>query len=192
MWSRCVLAFALASHSFHPLAAAPAPFPHPNRNTPAEVVFAAGTPGRTEMALSYLRSSLFRDRLLASKTVRELGCLQGVSDRRAWLAARLKVESGKGSLVQVRVTGCRLAEGLAVLQATVDSVATPVKRASVDGEQLQRVKLREALLVQRLVILEREGAISSEERERIQLREAEIHLRTRPLEVKRQPGRAPR
>jgi hypothetical protein len=190
MWSRltfCCLAVLFAG----PLSAAPAPFADQSRTGPAEVVLAARSSDQAAMVLPYLRSERFRDRLLATPQVRELTCLSGEKDRRAWLSARLKVEAkGPGSLLVVRLNGCRLRDGLVILQAVVAQVA---KKPDPRLEGAQRANLaaeRRLIAAMRLRLQVRPIAARARQIDRIEESLVGGELAVNPLKVKQAPARA--
>ncbi len=200
MGSRLVLGLTVQALFAATLAAAPAPFANPNQKGPGEVVLAAGSAERTRLALIYLRSNHFLDSLLGSRSVQELPCLKGVKDRRAWLAARVKVEKEPGGLLRVRVGDCRLREAVVILDAAVARVAkkTPARSGrelAVERErrlvlmlQVQaQIQVQQAQLGGRLAIL-----ADGEDTARMDEMTARYEFQARPLQVKRPPGRAAR
>jgi hypothetical protein len=175
------------------LVAAPAPFANPNQKGPGEVVLAAGNAERTRLALRYLRSTTFLDQLLATRTVGELACLKGVRDRRAWLAARLKVEAKAGALVQVRVKDCRLGEALVILKEAIAQVAKKPQATSARARAaLQERKVVRLLLLQRVQALGAMKEMANEDVARMEEVTARYEFEANPLVVKRPPGRAGR
>jgi hypothetical protein len=193
MASRLVLGLALTALLAGPLTAAPAPFANPNQKGPGEVVLAAGTAGRTRLALIYLRSNHFLDSLLGSRSVQQLPCLAGVKDRRTWLASRLKVEQQPGALVRVRVGDCRLREAVTILEAAIAQVARKVPAGAGRELLIERgkrgvvlMKFQQAQLIRARIVFDGEDTAQMEEMT------ARYEFQGNPLQVKRPPGRAGR
>jgi hypothetical protein len=196
MCSRSALSFALVALFAAELPAAPAPFGDTRAGT-AQAILAAETPERIEIALRYLRWEGFLDAVLQSSRVRDLACLKGVKDRRAWLRARLEVQvKGTDSLV-IRLNDCRLSDALEFLRVALDQVARKPQSTSFTYSP-QNVRLERHMIARMRARLLRMAGADPEARARarkidhIEHEVDRIDLATNPLQVKRGPARAAR
>jgi hypothetical protein len=145
-----------------------------------------------KLARTYLASTTFRDTLLKSREVGNLGCLDGVPDRRAWLADRLKVEPLPGDLVRIRVEGCRLGDALVILRGVLDQVAKKRDDSDRRAALAQKGEYDSHLNALRLLERQARGRISPDHIARAEEMMARFEFEANPLVVKRPPGRVGR
>jgi hypothetical protein len=188
MW-KTVLILAAAALT---LGFAPAPSVDLSSKGSAETILAAGTSERMTIALRYLRSKWFLNDVLRDRKVRKLGSLKGVKNRRAWLAARLKVEAkAAGSLVVVRLNDCRLGDGLVILRAAIDRVAKKPLDAKRPAVLAGNIPLERRMIERMRARMILRGALDRQERiDRIEAQVDAAELAVQPLRVKRAPARA--
>jgi hypothetical protein len=177
--------------------AAPAPFPR--WRSPAEVVLVTRTEARARALLRFVRNDAFLREVLHRAARRRPGCLDGIADRRRWLAGRLVLEPLEGGkLVRVRLTDCSGPDGAVLLDTAIDvirRVPPPFTRhGEKEGWEAEREKVRVTrdAFQQRLLRLKRlqaVRAIRQEEVEETEKRYADCDIEADPPTVRSPRGR---
>jgi hypothetical protein len=165
--------------------AAPAPFAHP---ATTEAVLVTGTAKRGKAVSQRLLAADFLDRVLRSDRLRGLACLSGVTDRQAWLKARVKVELLRGgALARITLSGCTDREGLPLLQAVVDGLTA--KPAQANDRIAMLVKEREMRKAVLLAVKQQGGRVVIRGEDDVLAR---YDIESNPPIVKQAPRRARR
>jgi hypothetical protein len=143
------LALALGLLPAGPAPGAPAP---PVRLVSAEVVLRVHDPAAVPALLALLKSRAVLGELARWEKTKQLGCLKGVADSVAWLAARLELTGNpKERSMTLRLVNCPRKDALALLTEVVrvyEQRVSPESRLRYTQIAVEQLAAQQALVFQ--------------------------------------------
>lgn len=146
MQSACSFALVILLSQATSSPTAPAPLPKLERSRSGEVIFAAETAERAQLAVLYLKSEQFHARLLAQKKHEvPIAAHDNAQAQRRWLADRMTVAL-QGDLVVVRVSASVPGRTREILEAMVDLLGEKPVADTSDAQQKESRRERTVAL----------------------------------------------